>query len=265
MKPTLPSDEQLLKEIRETLQANPRFKQCINCSFFNGITHECSKTNRRMLPYVPGCNFYVANEEMLLKETVKNLNEQARECEKIEFLLAMALTSANMTTLFIEDFERRVKGAYKREKVKAQARKEKALLKKDLDLAEQMEGAFKNIKVCLEKMKDGYAEILGQYVSLIEGDLSKVESVYRHYIQSQVDKIFKKNGEYNAEASDCFHADAGEFATLLLEFARVAHHNKENVDKVYEVMKGMTNADSEGLPITFCLDEKDIAHYRLKN
>lgn len=261
----IPSEEQLRQEIRETLRANPSFKRCINCGHFNSITHECAKMKRRMLPYVPGCNFYETNEEMLLRETVKSLNEQARECEKIEFLLAMALVSANMTTLFIEDFERRVRGAYKREKAKAQARKEKALLKKDLDLAEQMGGAFKNIKVSLEKMKDDYAEIIEQYLGMIEEDLSKVESVYRHYIQSHVDKIFKKEGKYNAEAGDNFQANAGEFATLMLEFARVAHHNKENADAVYEVMKGMTNTNSDGLQITFCLDEKDIAHYRLKN
>lgn len=265
MKPTLPSEEQLLKEIRETLQANPQFRKCINCAHFNGVTHECEKMHRRMLPYVPGCNLYVTNEEMLLKETVKSLNEQARECEKIEFVLAMALTSANMTTLFIEDFERRVKGAYKKEKAKAQARKEKALLKKDLDLAEQMKGGFKNIKVSLEKVKDSYAEILGQYVSLIEKDLAKMESVYRHYIQSHVDKIFKKGDSYNTEASDNFHSDAGEFATLLLEFARASHHNKENMDAIFGMLHSMQNTNSEGLPITFCLDEKDIAHYRLKN
>lgn len=261
----LPSEEQLRKEIREALDANPRYKQCINCRHFDKVTSECGNNGRKVMPYVPACNSYDTNEEMLIRETIKELRSQAMECEKIEFLLAMALTSANMTTLFIEDFERRVKGAYRREKAKSDSRKEKALLKKDLDLAQQMDRAFKNIENCLEKMKDNYYDIISQYVEMIEGDLSKVESLYRHYIQSHVDKIFKKTGEYNVEASDNFQADAGEFATLLLEFARVAHHNKSNADKVYEVMRDMTNENSDGLPNTFCLDNKDIAHYRLKN
>lgn len=265
MKPTLPSEEQLIKEIRETIKANPQFKKCINCAHFNKVTHECAKMKRRVLPYVPGCNFYVANEEMLLKETVKNLHEQARECEKIEFLLAMALTAANMTTLFIEDFERRVRAAYRREKAKEQTRREKALLKKDLDLAEQMDDAFKGIKTCMENVQSNYFGLLEQYVGKIEADLEKSESLYRHYIQSHVDKIFKKQGQYNTEASDCFHSDAGEFATLLLEFARAAHHNKENMEAIFSMLQSMENTNSEGLPITFCLDEKDIAHYRLKN
>lgn len=261
----IPSEEQLRKEIRETLKENPNFKRCINCRHFNSVTSECDRYHRKMMPYVPACNQYDTNEEMLVRQTVRELSEQARECEKIEFLLAMALTSANMTTLFIEDFERRVRGAYKREKAKAQSRKEKALLKKDLDLAEQIDNAFKGITQCLERMKDYYHHCVSEYVEKIDGDLGKAESLYRHYIQSHVDKIFKKTGQYNAEASDNFHADAGEFATLLLEFARVAHHNKENADEVYDVMRKMNNENSDGLPNTFCLDEKDIAHYRLKN
>lgn len=261
----IPSDEQLRKEIRETLKENPNFKRCVNCRHLDKVTSECDKHHRKMMPYVPACNYYDTNEEMLVRQTVRELSEQARECEKIEFLLAMALTSANMTTLFIEDFERRVRGAYKREKAKAQARKEKALLKKDLDLAEQMAAAFKGITQCLERMKDYYHESIAAYIDKIDGDLGKVESLYRHYIQSHVDKIFKQKGGYNVEANDNFQSDAGEFATILLEFARIAHHNKENADKLYEMMESMQNNNSEGLPVTFCLDKKDIAHYRMKD
>lgn len=261
----IPSEEQLRQEIRDTLKQNPNFKRCLNCRHLCKVTSECDLYHRKMMPYTPACRHHDTDEEMLVRQTVRELSEQARECEKIEFLLAMALTSANMTTLFIEDFERRVKGAYRREKVKADSRKEKTLLKKDLDLAEQMDNAFKGITQCLERMKDYYLHSVSEYVEKIDGDLGKVESLYRHYIQSHVDKIFKKTGEYNVEASDCFHSDAGEFATLLLEFARVAHHNKENADEVYEVMRRMNNENSDGLPNTFCLDDKDIAHYRLKN
>lgn len=261
----IPTEEQLRKEIREMLKANPKFKQCINCMHFNHVTQDCAKVGRKVLPYVPACTYYDTNEEKLLRETIRELHAQARECEKIEFLLAMALTSANMTTLFIEDFERRVRAAYRREKAKKDTRREAALLKKDLDLAEQMDGAFDRITAFLEKLKDGYHDTIKGYVGGIGEDLEKIDAQYRHYIQSHVDKIFKKTGEYNVDASDNFQSDAGEFATLLLEFARIAHHNKENADKVYKVMADMTNEKSDGLPNTFCLDNKDIAHYRMKD
>lgn len=191
-----------------------------------------------MYPYVPGCNHYDTAEDMLVRKTIEELTAQARECEKIEFLLAMALTSANMTSLFIEDFERRVKAVYKREKEKGS----KSNIRKDLDLAEQMDKAFVKI----------------------EDHLTKIEQQYRFYIQSHVDKIFKKNGVYNVKAHDQFHADAGEFATFLLEMARVSHHNQDNAEELYERMRQMRNYNPTEEDNTFCLDDNDIEHYRLK-
>lgn len=80
-----------------------------------------------------------------------------------------------------------------------------------------------------------------------------------------LDKIFKKEGVYNVEAHDQFHSDAGEFATYLLEMARVAHHNQSNADKVYEFMHTLRNLNVKDEDNTFCLDDEDIKHYRLKD
>lgn len=261
---TIPTEEQLRQEIRETINANPQFKMCINCLHFDKFSHMCAKHKRMMLPNVPGCKFHEAHEEMLIRESVREIHNQSRECEKIEFLLAMSLTSANMTTLFIEDFERRVKGAYKREKAKKDRQRETALLKKDLDLADRMDGALDKISKFAESIKESYYQFLKGFVEDIESNLEKIDAQYRHYIQSHVDKIFKKNGHYNSDASDSFQADAGEFAMILLEFARIAHHNEANVDKVYKFMQEITNENAEGKPNSFCLDAKDVAHYKLK-
>lgn len=234
----MPTDEQIIKEIKETIQSNPKFRQCATCVHFNNVTSECEKTGMKVFPYIPACNLYDTAEEMLLRKTKQDLAEQARECEKIEFLLAMALTSANMTSLFIEDFERRVKAVYKREKEKGS----KSNLRKDLDLAEQMDKAFVKI----------------------EDHLTKIEQQYRFYIQSHVDKIFKKNGVYNVDAHDQFHVDAGEFAMFLLEMARVSHHNEDNAHEIYAMMKKMRNLNPTEEDNTFCLDDNDIRHYKLK-
>lgn len=240
----LPSDEQIVGEIRETIENNPKFKQCINCVHYNPVTSICDISKRKMYPYVPGCQNYDTAEEMLLRRTKQELTAQARECEKIEFLLAMSLTAANMTSLFIEDFERRVKTVYQREKnSKDKAGRTKNNLRKDLDLATQMDNA------------------LGK----IEHHLGEIEKQYRHYIQSHVDKIFMKHGVYNDKAHDQFHADAGEFATFLLELARVAHHNRDNADELYDRMKEMLNRNPTEEDNTFCLDDDDIKHYRLKD
>lgn len=258
---SIPTDEQILAEIRDTIKANPKFKQCINCVHYDRYTAICSQSKRTMYPYLPGCNLYKTAEEMLIKKAKEELIAQARECEKIEFLLAMALTSANMTTLFIEDFERRVKAIYKREKEKGS----RSNLRKDLDLAEQMKGAFHQIQKFLETMRDMYFDSVVNYADGIEKNLEKIEQQYRHYIQTHVDKIFKKDGNYNVTFHDQFHADAGEFATFLLEMARVSHHNKDNADELYQRMRQMRNYNPTEEDNTFCLDDDDIKHYRLKD
>lgn len=243
MKAQLPTEETLREEIRATIAENPHFRQCINCCHFSGVTNICDISNRKIYPYVPACSHYETAEERLLRKTIEDLTAQARECEKIEFLLAMSLTAANMTSLFIEDFERRVKTVYQREKKsKDKAGRSKNNLRKDLDLATQMDNA------------------LGK----IDHHLGEIEKQYRHYIQSHVDKIFKKHGVYNDKAHDQFHADAGEFARFLLELARVAHYNRDNADELYDRMKEMLNRNPTEEDNTFCLDDKDINHYILK-
>lgn len=259
----LPSEEQLRKEIRETIKQNPKFMMCINCAHYCKLTRQCHIYKRMMLPYVPAssCAGYEANYEMLLREATKELHTQASECEKIEFLLAMALTSANTTTLFVEDMDRRVKAAYRREKAKKEHRREASMLKKDCDLAEQMDGAFDKITQFIEDMKDGYHECIEAYVAKLEKSLEGIDTQYRHYIQSHIDRIFKKGGEYNDEANSNFNSDAGQFALVQAEFARVAHHNLQNAEDVFAFMENMENVDSEGLPNRFCLDKDDKKFY----
>lgn len=234
----IPTDEQIREELHQALNSDPRLKNCANCTHYNEVSGECAKLKKTFSRYMYGCKFHITKEEELIAIARENLIAQARECEKIEFLLAMALTSANMTTLFIEDFERRVKTLHKKEKEKSV----KGNLRKDLDLADQMEGAFNKIY----------------------GFLEKIEQQYRFYIQSHLDKIFKKEGVYNVRSHDQFHSDAGEFATFLLEMARVAHHNQDNAYDVYEFMRKMRNYNTKDEDNTFCLDDKDIQHYRLK-
>ena len=256
----IPTDEEIIKEIRAIFKVNPAFKQCCNCAKFCPITHVCDKFKRRVLPNVPGCNFHEAAEEKMLLEARRNLETQARENEKMDFLLAVAITSANMTTLFLEDLETRIKKVRKSIKDKQDSR----ALRKDLDLAEQIHGAMSKITKSLEEIRGLYNDMITSFSDSIEKPLSDIESQYRNYVQSHVDKLFSKGGKYNAQAHDQFHEDAAEFATFLLEFARVVHHNEQNAIELYEYMHSKANKNAEGKENSFCLDDKDINKYKLK-
>lgn len=238
-KNNIPSDEKIRKELHQAFTDDPKLKCCANCTHYCNVRGYCSKLEKVFPSYMYGCRHYITAEEMLIARARAELTAQARECEKIEFLLAMGLTIAGTTSLIIEDFDRRVRRLYEKEK----SREATKLLKKDLDMSEQMRRAFKNIK--------DYQK--------------KIEAQFRFYIQPHLDKIFNKEGiGYNAEGYDQYLADSGEFATFLLEMARVAHHNRDNMDEIYDRMRQMRNNNPSSEDNTFCLDDKDIEHYRLK-
>ena len=234
----IPTDEQIREELHSTINSDPKLKCCANCCHYNLVAQYCSKMEKSFPRYFYGCRHYITNEEMLIAKARENLIEQARECEKVEFILAMSLTVAGTTSLIVEDLERRVNSVYQREKENKAAK----ALRSDLQMAAQMDRAFKVIADCLKK----------------------IDSQYRMYIQSQLDKIFQKEGVYNVEGHEQFHADCGEVATFILEMARVGHHNRENMDKVYRYMRQLANENANDKVVTFCLDDKDIGHYRLK-
>lgn len=234
----IPSEDEIRAELHKAMDADPKLKCCASCVHYSRVTSHCEKIDKTFPAIMYGCKHHITAEERLIKEARENLLKQARDCEKIEFLLAIALTSAAMTTMFVEDFERRIKDVIKTEK----ERKDVRMLRKDLELADQMKRAMKNI---------------GDY-------LKKIDSQYRMYIQSHLDRIFQKEGiPYNVEGYDNFLSDAGEFCTFILEMARVAHHNEGNMNKVYDFMAKLTNKKTRSEDVNFCLDPEDIRHYKV--
>ena len=237
----IPTEEEIGRELDKTIEENPNLRQCINCYHFNRVTSICDVTKTRTWPYINACNdrHFIAARDYLIAKARAELVQQARECEKIEFLLAMALTAANTTMLFVTDFERRVKAVHKKEKDKAT----KGKLRKDLDLADQLGKAMKNI----------------------EDHLNKIEAQYRHYFQSHLDKIFMKEGIYNNKGYDQHQSDGGMFGITLLKMARAGHHNEKNVDSIFAYMDSLANDKSPEGDESFCMEDNDFKFYQVKH
>lgn len=245
MKIDLPSDEQIREELHKTIDAEPRLKNCASCMYYKALTGHCEKINKSFPAYMYGCKHYMTHEEKLIAEARENLILQAKELQKIEYLLAMSLEVSGSASLFIEDMERRMQKVYKKEKAEAKKGKggdHKSKLKKDVDMAEQMRKAW----------------------ATIYDHLGKIESQYRMYIQPHLDRIFQKNGVYNDTAYDQFNCDAGMFCKHNIYLSRAIHKNPENGQKIYEFMQSLENNNVNNEDIRFCLDEKDIEHYDVK-
>lgn len=238
--PTIPTDEQIRQEMHKCIDSNPKLKCCATCYHYHKVTGYCDEIKKTFPSYMYGCKHHKTDEERIIAQTKERLIEQKKEADKVDFLLAMALTSINMVTLFSADFERRLK-RLRSEEVESDI---KTLLGRDMNLSRTMKMAF------------------GKIEKHIEG----IEQQYSHFIQPQLDKVFMKEGIYNAEGFDQFNSDASSFATFLLELARCVHLNPENYEKICNYMHELRNekGQREDLAIKFCLDDKDIEHYRIK-
>jgi Fe-S cluster biosynthesis and repair protein YggX len=193
-----------------------------------------------VFPHVPGCASHDTNEEMIIRTCINDLTEQQEECNKIDLLLAMSLTTANATTLFVEDFENRVKSLHKKEKSKV----EKRMLRKDLDLAEQLDSATAKVSKSIESIQDSWNKHMSMFLEEAEKHLEDMDAQFRHYIQSHVDRLFKTDGVYDEKKYTAYLSNAGEFCTTLLDFTKEMHKQENR---------------------SFSLTEKDYSRYKIKD
>ena len=242
----IPTDEQIRKEIRDTIAANPGLRQCINCIHYDRVCSECDINHMKMYPYVAGCGgrHYETAEELLLRKAKEELTAQALECDKIENLLALAVTTSHSATCFLADLEKRIKGLRKKESDP----QHKHNLKKDLDLVESMQNGMSLINGQLTKMSDA-----------MQGNLDKIDSYYRWYIEPHILHMFSENGKLDYTKSDGHLNNSMEFCRLLVMFVKKCICNKENSDKVFALLDSLTN------DTPYALTDKDAEHYRLRD
>ena len=229
----LPSKETIKRTIDRELEERNVPRMCSNCVTWDRACSRCPKHNNRITQSFMTCNKHEFKTEKLERESMEYLKEESLECEKIENLLALAITCANLTTCLLEDFETRTRKLHAKEA----DRRTKLLLRKDLNMGESMIKAFRTIEELLRK----------------------ADSQYRFYVQAEIDKMFNgKDKKYNVEKHDQHLNNSLEFGRLFIQFTRKCIGNKENCDKVFDLLDSMVNDQPYGLT------EQDAEHYRLK-
>ena len=241
----LPTEEQIEKQIEDMLSDHPEYKECGNCARCNLFLNKCEVSGAKIYAHLPAqqCRHYITNKELLIRETLNRLREQALELEKVENLLALSVTVANSTTCFLADLENRMKSFRKTTADEDQKRD----LKKDLDMVDQMKGGMKLIDAELAKMgKD-----MQKYIN-------RVDNYYQWYIQPHLTRMFSEDGKFNESKTDGHLNNAMEFCRLLVEFVIGCIGNKENCDKVFGMLREMKNDQPYGLT------HADADHYKLR-
>lgn len=234
--PILPPDREIEEMIRKSQESIPDFKKvpkaCMNCIRWIPEVQYCPVLDKKQMGYMV-CGQHLSKVQHLVEIVKKKMLEDATENKKIEYLLSVALSLAEMTVRVFTNVESRVKKMRDNETDS----KIRSALKKDLDLCERLENAYDTIADCLRN----------------------AEKQYDMYVLPHYAYAFKtKDGEYNSEDSDKFSSDSGEFIEMLLKYHRGCFLNEENTKKVFECLDNLKN--DEYFPLT----EKDINHFHVE-
>lgn len=227
----LSEDAVRLQAIEQSKDRNV-IKMCSNCCKWDKSLKKCSRTKTHTESYM-FCPEHEFEIDQVVRVAMNDLKRQQLESDKVENLLALAITTANTTTCFIEDLESRIKKVYNAEKDK----NNRKLLRKDLDMCDTMKKAFKDI----------------------DGLLEKISQRYRFYIEPYIMKWFSSDGQFNAKQADGHLNNSMEFGRLLMLFTMKCIGNEKNCDAVFGLLHSMQNE-----AFNYALTEKDAEHYKLK-
>jgi hypothetical protein len=227
----IPSQEAMQMLALKEFETRKIARACANCWKWEKANTRCSVSKKTMPAYMT-CLSHEFDTEHIANVAIDSLKKQQAESDKFENLLALAITTANTTTCFLEDLETRIKKIYKNECNK----ENRKLLRKDMGMTDDMKKAFADIQDFLDK----------------------IERRYRFYVQPYIMKWFTKEGKFNEEQSDAHLNNAMEFGRLLMMFTMKCIGNKENCDAVFNLLASMENDND------YALNENDAAHYKLK-
>lgn len=230
---TIPTEDEIRDSLRKEMAANPKLKRCSNCIHYSPVAGYCGKLDKHFPAAMYGCKHHMTDEEEFVEKARQYLQEQEREARKVSDILTMALVAANMTTLYCSDLEKRVSTIYKEEKDP----KTKRLLRKDCDMVESWSRASKSIMRKIEEC----------------------DALYRHSFGEHLNKIFCKDGKYDYTNADSHLSDSNEFARLCIYYAKAAHHNEDNSNRIFDLIENLHNDED-----MFALSEADINHYMMR-
>lgn len=239
------NDEEILKEIRRISTTSPNLMQCYFCTRYDRATSYCSVTKMKMAPFIRGCNgkFFISREEEIVYKVKQELNEEKAECDKIENLLALLVTTLGSAQCFCEDLSTRLTKLRKKQKDS----KQKSLLKKDLEMTDDVKFALSNIEEITESMEAQMQE----YVE-------KIEQQYRMYIEPHVNRMFKKDGKWDVKKGDNYLNNQFEICRVIAKFVKGCIGNEENSSKVFKMLDELHN------DFYYALTHQDLEHYKFK-
>ena len=229
------TDDQIREQITEIV-SNKELRRCYQCGYSNNDYSFCEKLRIPIskFQYSGLCKYYIANEEMLLKQCREELKRRELSERKMDVLLTTCLNCLDTAMVLLEDFGRRLDVNFQAAEIRGTC--DRRTRRSDLKLVSELKQAIKKMRKFFE---DGQKQ-------------------FQHYVQPIFNRTFydSKLKQYDVKGYDMHLQDVMELAHLVLRFYDVTAYSDANAEAVFDLMKSMK---SESI-----FSEGDYNHYQLK-
>ena len=219
------TDEEIRSEVKE-LASSHLTRKCCQCANRNPSCTRCKELGIPISRYMYAghCRFYITDEEKLVEDAKREMAIKDRYNKKQDRLLTMSFTSAEMSIVYLEDFEARIDAEFKRAVTRLEAK-----LKKGEKLNEFDEAYLKDKKKEHKRVKD-YIESTINALKKMDFHLKEARKHFTHYVEPKLNKAFfnEDHTAFNDKDYDNHAQDVFEMCEVNLKYFDATYMNEEN-------------------------------------
>ena len=253
---TLPPDKQIIEDIRKAIKIAPQLMVCSSCSNYSIATGDCAITHRKFAPFVRGCNgnYFVTNEEMLLKKVKDELMEDATKCDKIEASFALGSALQGASECAFADAGRMTRELRKESK----DRRERQLLYKDNEMVEDIVFGFHEIDKIMDELWEVYDRKMQELLDAVDAKLEEIDQQHGWHIQPNINKMFSEKGKFSKTNSDRMLNNSMDLYRETGYYVKACLCNDANHKIVFDTLRSLKN------DTPYALEHKDFDRFQLK-
>lgn len=248
------TNEQIKEEVSKTLE-NPLLRRCSQCANRN---RDCTKCVQLGIPitrytYSGHCKFYKTDEEKMIEDARRAMAENDRRSKKEDRVLTMSFISAEMSMIFLEDFEARIEAEYERAMKRIEAKYQgnlKRLDPDDEDYVKDKKKEYKRVKT--------YIESLHGALKNMDKSLKEARKQFTHFVEPKLNKAFfnEDHTAFKDEEYDNHGEDVFEMCEVNLSYFDTTYMNNDNSKSI----KGHIAS----LPAERLMEKEDYKRYKLR-
>ena len=248
------TDEQIREEINKTLE-NVHLRKCSQCSNRNSDCTICEELGIPISRYMYAghCKFYKTDEERMIEEARQAMAIKDKESKKEDRLLTMSFISAEMASVFLEDFEARIESEYNKAMKRIEAKYNQIntrMDKDDEDYTKEKKKEYKRLTAYIESLQGALKKM--------DFHLKEARKQFTHFVEPKLNKAFfnEDHSVFNDVEYDDHGADVFELCDVTLNYFDTTYMNDENCHSIREHI--------ESLPAERLMDKEDYKRYKFK-